>query len=103
MPLSVNQKCCSELLSSVGLDCYAPAHCVNQWSTPELEWIKLNSNGACTSGGRDIACGRVLRDSSSNWIQDFYSYILRGGVLSAELWGALHGLTIAQDMGFRKV
>ena len=67
---------------------------MNRWYPPEMEWIKLNSNGACTKGGKDIACGGVLWDNSSNWIQGFYSYISRGGVLSIELRGALHGLSI---------
>ena len=69
----------------------------NQWNPPDLEWIKLNSDGAW----KDIACGGVIKDWVNKWIQAFYAYTGKGVVVVAELSGALKGLKLAWDLGYK--
>ena len=75
----------------------------NQWNPPNLEWIRLNSDGACSNRGNDIKCGGVLRDQVGQWIQGLYAYTSKGRVFTTKLWGALNGLKLAQGIGYRKL
>ena len=76
---------------------------VRKWSPPDFKWVKVNTNGACISGGNSTACRGVLRDSVGHWMQGFNCYLGKGSVLSAELNGALQGLNLVWEIGFKKV
>ena len=80
----------------MGLEVVANAHLFKHWNPLDADWIKLNLHGACSSGG-------LLRDWFDQWIQGFYLCIRRGGIISTELKGALNGLIMAWDLGFRRV
>ena len=82
------------ILHSLGLAPAANAYLHSQWNPPDMEWIKLISDGTCCHGGKDTTCGGVLKDWVFQWIQGFYAYIRKGVVTSVELWGALNGLNM---------
>ena len=41
------------------------------YEAPETGWYKLNSDGACGSGGFRSACGGVIRNSTGEWVSGF--------------------------------
>ncbi|KAL8143992.1 hypothetical protein V2J09_017024 [Rumex salicifolius] len=71
------------------------------WCPPALGWVRLNTDGAVRDGR--AAAGGVIRDSSGTWLGGFTRSIGICSVPAAELWGILSGLTLAWDLGFRKV
>lgn len=73
------------------------------WHFPEEDWVKCNVDGACLYGGALTGCGGVIRDSTGHWVAGFKKCLGSGSVLSAELWGMVHGLELAWAQGFRRV
>ncbi|KAF7822494.1 ribonuclease H [Senna tora] len=73
------------------------------WRKPMVGWIKVNSDGAVCRSSRRAACGGLIRDNFGNWIKGYAVNLGHASVLSAELWGIVHGLSITWDLGFRKV
>ncbi|KAF7803041.1 hypothetical protein G2W53_042152 [Senna tora] len=73
------------------------------WVAPEVDWIKVNTDGSYYSEQNSMACGGVARDKDNNWIFGFSKRLGRGNALHAEIWGILQGLKIAWEKGYKKV
>lgn len=77
--------------------------CGAKWTPPPQRWVKLNTDGAFSHSSARLASGGVFHDEHSNFLQGFLSKGVEGDSLSAELWGCLHGLKLAWDMGYRQI
>ncbi|WCJ37652.1 Polynucleotidyl transferase ribonuclease H-like superfamily protein [Euphorbia peplus] len=77
--------------------------CLIGWSVPFIHWVKLNTDGAVKGGQFRASVGGLIRDSQGTWIQGFARNIGICSVLRAELWGIYDGLTLAWNLGYRKV
>ncbi|KAL9462413.1 hypothetical protein AB3S75_000421 [Citrus x aurantiifolia] len=73
-----------------------------RWRAPTWPSVSLNTDGARKGFGQTGA-GGLLRDFTGNWIMGFIVNLGTCSVLSAELWGLLHGLRMAWENGFRRV
>jgi ribonuclease HI len=62
----------------------------------------VNTDGAKT-GGNTYGCGGIIRDMRGKWIYGFAKGLGACSVQVAELWGAMEGLKLAWDRGFRRV
>lgn len=67
-----------------------------KWEPPELGWLTLNTSGAVWKNAK-VSCGKVLRDSSDNWIIGYTKYLGRSNNLQAELWGILEEMKMIQN------
>ena len=38
----------------------------SSWVPPECGWVKINSDGACSNGGYEVAARGVIRDRSGS-------------------------------------
>nr|KYP40685.1 Heat shock 70 kDa protein [Cajanus cajan] len=73
---------------------------------PPNGWVCLNTDGSvyedhrigCSKG----ACGGLVRDSSGCFLGGFSVNLGPTSVTLAELWGVVHGLKLAWDLGFKK-
>lgn len=74
-----------------------------QWSLPPAGWVKLNTDGAYSSVSPGIASGGILRDEHGGFLKAFMFKGEEGDSLTSELWGCLHGLKLAWDMGVKNV
>ncbi|KAL9409051.1 hypothetical protein AB3S75_047440 [Citrus x aurantiifolia] len=72
------------------------------WRAPIWPSVSLNTDGARKGLGQTGA-GGLLRDFAGNWIMGFIVNLGTCSVLSAALWGLLHGLRMAWENGFRRV
>ncbi|CAI0404027.1 unnamed protein product [Linum tenue] len=73
------------------------------WKPPPPEWVTLNSDGSVHHGTGSAAAGGLLRDHSGRCIA---AYTISLGICSitrAELRGAVEGLQLAWDLGYRRV
>ena len=91
------------ILDSIGLKSTEASQLLLKWQPLKLKWIKINSNGLCVNGGNKTTCGGVLRDNFRHQVLGFNLFTSQRGVLSTELYGALQGLSLAWDMGFKRV
>ncbi|KAL9437497.1 hypothetical protein AB3S75_023376 [Citrus x aurantiifolia] len=73
-----------------------------RWRAPDWPSVSLNTDGA-RKGLEQAGAGGLLRDFNGNWIKGFIVNLGTCSVLSAELWGLLHGLKMAWENGFRRV
>ena len=65
-----------------------------RWKTPEIEWVRLNTDEA--SRRNNVAgCGGVLRDDNGKWICGFSKWLGVCSAYVAELWGVMEGLKMA--------
>ncbi|KAH9791204.1 putative ribonuclease H protein [Citrus sinensis] len=71
-----------------------------RWKAPIWPCVSLNTDGAMKRFGY-AGAGGLLRDYNGNWLMGFTVNLGMCSVLSAELWGLLHGLKVAWDYGFR--
>ncbi|KAE8698467.1 hypothetical protein F3Y22_tig00110597pilonHSYRG00257 [Hibiscus syriacus] len=74
-----------------------------QWRTPTMGSVKLNTDVAVLPTTMVAASGVVLRDINGDWIIGYHRNIGRCNIHNAELWAVLDGLTIAWDIGFRNI
>ena len=65
-----------------------------RWKAPIWSCISLNTDGAMKGSGY-AGVGGLIRDSNGNWLMGFTVNLGMCSVLSAELWGLLHGLRVA--------
>ncbi|KAK4267368.1 hypothetical protein QN277_024155 [Acacia crassicarpa] len=72
-----------------------------RWTPPQEGKIKINTDGAFSPWAPGIASGGLLRDEHGKLLMAFMFNGEGGDSLNAELWGCLHGLKIAWDMGYR--
>ncbi|WVY92797.1 hypothetical protein V8G54_000170 (mitochondrion) [Vigna mungo] len=77
------------------------------WRCPPSGWVCLNTDGSvfenrrtgCSRG----ACGGLVRDSAGCFLGGFSVNLGPTSVTLAELWGVVHGLKLAWDLGCKKV
>lgn len=41
------------------------------WQPPEMGWMKLNTDGACQNGNRQMGVGGLIRNENGVWIRGF--------------------------------
>ncbi|KAL2969486.1 hypothetical protein AAZX31_15G084400 [Glycine max] len=77
------------------------------WRCPPNGWVCLNTDGSVfenhRNGSTGSACGGLVRDSSGCFLGGFTVNIGITAVTLAELWGVVHGLKLAWDLGCKKV
>ncbi|XP_050238477.2 uncharacterized protein LOC126687968 [Mercurialis annua] len=73
------------------------------WTPPPTHVLKINSDGAVRLPDNKAASGGIARDSTGSWVFGYSRLIGHCSVLQSELWGALDGLDIAWNKGFRNV
>ncbi|KAH9779858.1 putative ribonuclease H protein [Citrus sinensis] len=73
-----------------------------RWKAPIWPCVSLNTDGARKGFGYAGASG-LIRDSNGNWLMGFTINLGMYSVVSAELWGLLHGLRVAWEYGFRRL
>ncbi|KAK7306532.1 hypothetical protein VNO77_44479 [Canavalia gladiata] len=78
------------------------------WRCPPNGWVCLNTDGSVYDKKRNgrigSACGGLIRDSTGCFLGGFNVNL--GSISSvtlAELWGVVHGLKLAWDIGWKKV
>ncbi|KAK4285196.1 hypothetical protein QN277_001926 [Acacia crassicarpa] len=74
-----------------------------RWKPPPEGWVKINTDGAFSYFEVGVACGGVIRDAHGNFLRGFMFKGMEGDSLSAKLWGCLHSLKLAWDLGHRQV
>ena len=65
--------------------------------------MKINMDGSCMKGGRDIASGSVIRDCLGQWIKGFIWHGHNASMLALELKGIALGLRLAWSLGLDRV
>ncbi|KAE8672971.1 hypothetical protein F3Y22_tig00111832pilonHSYRG00055 [Hibiscus syriacus] len=65
-----------------------------RWCTPTRNWVKVNADGAVGGQIKMAAAAGVIRDDQGRW-----SY----SALSAELWVIYDSLSLAWNLGFRRI
>ncbi|XP_015942837.1 heat shock 70 kDa protein [Arachis duranensis] len=77
------------------------------WRVPPSGWVCLNTDGSMfqnRNNNNKAACGGLVRDSSGSFLGGFSVKLDHAtSVTMAELWGVVHGLNLAWDLGCRKV
>lgn len=73
------------------------------WRTPELGWVKINTDRCHKHTTGRTSCGGVMRDNKANFLGAFTCYIGICGVFEAEIWGIYQGLMTTWDMGYCRV
>ena len=73
-----------------------------RWRPPQVNWVKLNTDGPC-KGGNIAGCGGIIRGSDGEWIGGFAKFIGYCSAFVAELWGVLEGLRYVRRMGYTTV
>ncbi|KAE8695666.1 hypothetical protein F3Y22_tig00110694pilonHSYRG00195 [Hibiscus syriacus] len=68
-----------------------------QWKPPNMEVLKVNTDGVVSPRASVAASGGVIRDSEGRWILCFTRNIGRCSVLHAELWAIMDGLLTCID------
>ncbi|KAK2399946.1 Polynucleotidyl transferase, ribonuclease H superfamily protein [Trifolium repens] len=72
------------------------------WAVPVSNFVKLNTDGA-SKEGKIAGCGGVIRGSQGEWLGGFAKHIGSCSDFTAELWGVVEGLCLAQRLAFSKV
>ncbi|KAF7802331.1 ribonuclease H [Senna tora] len=76
---------------------------VSAWSKPEVGWIKVNTDGAVRRDSKLAGCGGIIRDHNGAWVKGFTLKIGLSNALTAELRSIAEGLSLAWDLGYRRV
>ena len=76
------------------------------WKRPQLDWVKMNFDGAVNHALGLAAAGGLLRDGDGQWIQGFVHNIGKCTVPRAELWRSFkdsiwHGIWGIGGLGWR--
>lgn len=74
-----------------------------RWIPPVNGWVKLNSDGAFSSGVDIASCGGVVRDHVGSFLFASSQRLGSCSALHAELWGILTGLRLLVERGYSKV
>ena len=74
-----------------------------KWTPPDDGWVKLDVDGASRGNPGEAGCGGLMRDATRRWLGDYTCNFGICNALTAEIWGALNGLHLAWELGFRKV
>ncbi|KAK8516676.1 hypothetical protein V6N11_007439 [Hibiscus sabdariffa] len=66
-----------------------------RWVPPEIDWIKVNIDGARKPVNGYAMCGGVGRNSAADWLFEFSQFIGICSIVDAELWRVYYGLRFA--------
>lgn len=72
------------------------------WTSPKMDWVSLNTDGACLDG-RESRCGGVIKISNSEYLGGFAKHLNHYSVVKAEHLGVYEGLKLVRAMGLSKV
>ncbi|CAN1121084.1 Putative ribonuclease H protein At1g65750 [Linum perenne] len=73
------------------------------WMPPPPEWLTLNSDGSVIPETERAAAGGLFRDADGRCLAAFSMNLGICSITRAELRGAMTGLQIAWDRGFRRI
>ncbi|KAH9770764.1 putative ribonuclease H protein [Citrus sinensis] len=73
-----------------------------RWAPLPWPFLCLNTDGA-RKGNGEASAGGLLRDCHGNFIHGFSANLGVCSVAKAELWGVLHGLRMAWDLGYIRI
>lgn len=74
-----------------------------RWQPPPEGSLKLNVDGSFMPAISSMGTGGVLRNHQGNWVAGFSTFEGKGDILQAELLAVKNGLTLAWQLGFRKI
>ncbi|KAK4278488.1 hypothetical protein QN277_016327 [Acacia crassicarpa] len=74
-----------------------------KWVPPDEGWVKINVDGAVSRYESRAGCGGVIRDRSGEWVAGFTHFLGSCSVFQAEEWAILKGLSLAWDLGLRRI
>ncbi|KAK9081324.1 hypothetical protein Syun_031103 [Stephania yunnanensis] len=92
----------NDFFTSLKHDSPSKEHLIG-WHCPPEHWVKVNTDGALKEEPFGASAGGIIRNAYGDWIGGFVVNIGKTSVFGAELWGALQGLQLAWDMGFRQI
>ncbi|XP_019414613.1 PREDICTED: uncharacterized protein LOC109326381 [Lupinus angustifolius] len=70
---------------------------------PDIGWVKINVDGSCSLRDQSIRGGGVIRNEDGIWLSGFSINFGTGSSILAELLAIECGLTLAWNLGHRKV
>ncbi|CAN1245063.1 Putative ribonuclease H protein At1g65750 [Linum grandiflorum] len=73
------------------------------WQAPPEDYVTVNTDGSVLQPGSRAAGGGVIHDSQGRVLKAFAANFGSCSITRAELRGAIHGLSLAWDLGYRKV
>ncbi|CAN1147373.1 Putative ribonuclease H protein At1g65750 [Linum perenne] len=73
------------------------------WKPGPEDWITLNTDGAVNQTSRRATAGGLLRNEVGHCLMAFSANLGNCSITRAEMRGAIIGLKIAWDLGFRRV
>ncbi|CAI0449506.1 unnamed protein product [Linum tenue] len=73
------------------------------WKPPPPEWVTLNSDGSVLTDSGHAAAGGLIRDHTGRCLTAFAYNLGACSITRAELRGAVEGLQLAWNMGYRRV
>ncbi|CAI0471250.1 unnamed protein product [Linum tenue] len=73
------------------------------WKPPLADWIQIQSDGSVHHDSGKAAAGGLFRDHLGRCHRAFVCNLGSCSITSAELKGAMEGLKIAWDEGYRKI
>ncbi|CAN1743216.1 Putative ribonuclease H protein At1g65750 [Linum perenne] len=73
------------------------------WEPGRQGWVVLNSDGSVLHPSSKAAAGGLIRDELGRCLMAFSYNLGRCSITRAELRGAVHGLSIAWNLGYRRV
>ncbi|CAN1130920.1 Putative ribonuclease H protein At1g65750 [Linum perenne] len=76
--------------------------CISWEATPP-EWVTLNFDGSVISESGQAVAGGLIRDYQGHYLAAFSENLGICSITRAELRGAVSGLQLAWDRGYRKV
>ncbi|CAI0489704.1 unnamed protein product [Linum tenue] len=72
------------------------------WKPPPLEWVTLNSDGSVYTDLGHAAAGGLIQDHTGFCLAAYAINLWSCSITRAELRGAVEGLQLAWDTGFRR-
>ncbi|PNY07952.1 hypothetical protein L195_g004461 [Trifolium pratense] len=69
-----------------------------EWELPPKDTLKFNVDEAHSKSNGFSACGGLLRDSQSDFIQGFYCNLGRNNSQGAEMWSLVHVMRITRHL-----
>ncbi|CAN1813110.1 Putative ribonuclease H protein At1g65750 [Linum perenne] len=73
------------------------------WEPAPPEWVTLNSDGSVISASGQAAAGGLIRDHQGRCLAAFTLNLGKCSITRAELRGAVSGLQLAWEQGYRKI
>ncbi|CAN1177321.1 Putative ribonuclease H protein At1g65750, partial [Linum perenne] len=73
------------------------------WEPAPPEWVTLNSDGSVISASGHVAAGGLIRDHQGRCLAAFTLNLGKCSITRAELRGAVSGLQLAWERGYRKI